>query len=31
MFLILVITVADVALIALGFAIYWLEFGRGAL
>ena len=30
MFLILVITVADVALIALGFAIYWLEFGRGA-
>jgi hypothetical protein len=29
MFLILVITVADVALIALGFAIYWLEYGRG--
>ena len=30
MFLILVITVADVALIALGFAIYWLEYGHGA-
>lgn len=27
-FLVLVIGVADIALIALGFAIYWLEFGR---
>jgi len=27
-FLVLVIAIADVALIALGFAIYWLEFAR---
>ena len=27
-FLVLVIALADVLLIALGFAIYWLEFGR---
>ena len=30
MFLVLVIAVADAALIALGFAIYWLESGRAA-
>jgi hypothetical protein len=27
-FLVLVIGLADIALIALGFAIYWLEFAR---
>jgi hypothetical protein len=27
-FLVLVIAIADIALIALGFAIYWLEYGR---
>ena len=30
LFLVLVIAVADAALIALGFAIYWLESGRAA-
>ena len=30
LFLILVVSVADLALIALGFAIYWLEYGRAA-